>query len=108
MCMNQIIIYNIPLVVKFDLAVGGNLSNVPLKSRPMRNYHDILISSGEESREINLINTYCDKDIRDILSDIMTKPRVLKENDDHVHEDVEIDTTIVNYGVVTNHDQALE
>ncbi|CAI8587693.1 unnamed protein product [Vicia faba] len=71
------------------------MSNVPLRFVPMRNIHENLISPGEDSQETNLINPDDDKDVADILYDMLAKPQMHKENDDF-HEDVEVDTTIAN------------
>ncbi|CAI8613445.1 unnamed protein product [Vicia faba] len=37
---------------------------------------------------------------------MMTKPQVHKENEDHVHEDADVDTSRANDGVVNNHEHA--
>lgn len=94
---------NIPFGVKDDLVVSGNMSEGPLRYGPMRNYHLILMSSGEDSQEANLRNLDGDKNLLDIM---LIEYQIHKENGDHVHEDIEVDTAIANGGVV-NYDHAL-
>ncbi|CAI8605693.1 unnamed protein product [Vicia faba] len=43
-----------------------------------------------------------------ILSDMLKWSQMYKENDDHVHEDVEVETVIANDGIVNNHDHEVE
>lgn len=43
-----------------------------------------------------------------ILSDILRKPRVHKECDNPIHEDVDVVIVIVNGGGINNHDHALK
>lgn len=97
---------NIPLV-KSDIAGGGNM-NVPLRSWPMRNHHDILMYSSEYSHETKLSSYDGDKYAPNIRSNILTKSQVHKESDDRVHEDVEFVTSVANGGGIDNHDHALE
>lgn len=83
------------------------MTNVSLKSEPMRNHHDILMSSGKYSQEKNLSSLNGDVDVPGILSDMLTKSQGHKENDDKVREDVEVYATIVKDGGMNNPDQAL-
>ncbi|CAI8605942.1 unnamed protein product [Vicia faba] len=53
---------NIRLIVNSGLDAGGI----------MRNYHDTLMSSGEDSRETNLRNPDGGKDVVDIMSNMLT------------------------------------
>ncbi|CAI8609156.1 unnamed protein product [Vicia faba] len=76
--------------------------------RIIRNYHDSLMSYGEESQQINLRNPDSDKDVEDIMSDMLTESQVHKENDDHDHEDVEDAIVIFDGGVFNYHDHAFE
>ncbi|CAI8586784.1 unnamed protein product [Vicia faba] len=75
------------------LVTGGN----------MRNHHDTPIPSGEDSQKTKLSTSGGDKDVPDILYNMLTEPQVHKENNDHVHEDVKVDD-----GVVNNHNHAFE
>ncbi|CAI8583472.1 unnamed protein product [Vicia faba] len=96
MYVSDISLHKIPLVVKCDLDTGGN----------MKNHHDTLMSFGENSKECFLRNPDGDKDVAYILYDMLTKSQVHKENGEHVHEYVEVDITIVDDGVVNNHDHS--
>lgn len=49
-------------------------------------------------------NQDVDKNVPDILSDTLTKTQKLKENDDHIHEDVEVDCAKGDDGVVNTYD----
>lgn len=100
-------LYNIPLVVEYDILFSGN-TNVPLRFGPMRNHHDILMSSGEDSQETNLSCLNGDKDVPDILSDMLTKSQVHKGSDDHVHEDIDVVTVVANDDGIDNRDNTLE
>lgn len=64
-------LHNIPLIIKSNIAAGGGMSNFPLRYRPMRNHHDILMSYGEDSQETNLSSPDCDNNVLDILSDML-------------------------------------
>lgn len=61
----------------------------------------------EETREANLGNQDVDKYVLNIMSDMLTKSQMHK-NDDHICENFEVDTLIANHGVVINHDHAVE
>lgn len=100
-------LHNIPLVVKAYLTACENM-NVPLRSGHMRNHHDILMSSGEDSQETHSRSQDGDKDVSNFMSDMLTKYQVHKESDDHFHEDVEVVTAASNSGGIDNHDHALE
>lgn len=65
------------------------------------------MSYREYSHETRLNSPDDDNIVPYIMSNILTKSQVHKENDDHVHEEVEIDASIDNGGVITNHDHAL-
>lgn len=99
--------HNIPLIVKFDIVVGGDISNDPFRYGPMRNHHNILVSYGEYSQETNWSSPNGDNDVSGILYDMLTKSQGHKENNDHVHEYVEADVTITKDGGIDNHDQTL-
>lgn len=71
-----------------DLATDGSMSEVPLRFVPMRLHRAILMSYGEDSQETRLSSPDDDKDVPDILTNMLIKSQVPKENDDQVHEDV--------------------
>lgn len=60
------------------------MSIVSLKFRSMRNHHD------EYFQETNLRNLDGDKDVTDIMYNMLIDPQVHKDNDDHIHEDIEV------------------
>lgn len=99
---------NIPHVDKSDLARGGNIFEVPLLYGPTINHHIIEKYFGEETQETNMENQDDDKDVLDILYDMLKESKMYKENDDYIHEDVEEDIVIANDDVVKNHDHAVE
>lgn len=76
--------------------------DVSLMRGPLRNHR--LMSIGEESPKFNMGNQDVNIVVPAILSDMLTKSQRLKENDNHIHEDVEVDSTKVDYGVVNTHD----
>ncbi|CAI8586489.1 unnamed protein product [Vicia faba] len=100
-------IYCSPYILHFDksdLAAGGNVLDVPLIYESIRNHHLIQKYFVDETQETNMINQDVDKDVSDIMSDMLeTKSKIHKENDDvtpennfvsdddHVREDVEVD-----------------
>lgn len=43
-------IYNVYVSDKYDLAIVESLSKFPLKFGPMKNHHDILMTSGKDSQ----------------------------------------------------------
>lgn len=82
----------------------------------MENHHLIQNSFGKETQETNLGIQDVDKYVPDIMYDMLTMSQIYKEKDDvthennfisddnHVHEDVEVDIIVANVGVVNNHD----
>ncbi|CAI8586168.1 unnamed protein product [Vicia faba] len=48
-----------------------------------------------------------DKDVLDISYDMLVESQMYKENDDHFHEDVEVDTIIISGGFDNNHDHEI-
>lgn len=95
------------------ISVGGNVLDIPLMYETIRNHHLIQKYFGEQTRETNFGNLDVDKDVSDILSDMLTESQIHKESDDvihennlmsdddHVNEDVEADS-VVSYGCVVN------
>lgn len=65
------------------------------------------MSSGKDSQESRLSSPDGDNNVPYLLSNILTKSQVHKENDDQVHEDVEADTTRAKDDGMDNHDQKL-
>lgn len=55
-----------------------------------------------------MVNQDDNKDVPDILFDMLIGSQMHKENDDHVYENVKVDTIIANDGVVDNHDHEVE
>ncbi|CAI8595117.1 unnamed protein product [Vicia faba] len=104
----NIVLYNIPHIYKSDLAAGGNVIDVSFFYGPIRKHHLFKKDFGEETHETNMGNQDDDKDVLDILYDMLTKSQMHKENGDHVHEDVKVDTVIANDGVVNNYDHAID
>lgn len=104
---------------KFDPDTGGNVLNVPLMYRPIRNHHLIQKSFSIDTKETNLGNQDIDSDVPYITSDMLTNSEIHKENDnmalennfvsdgDHVQKDVEVDI-IVAHGVANNHDEKIK
>lgn len=85
---------------------------------PIRNHHLIQNYFTEETQETNLGNQDVDKDMPDIMFDILeAESQTQKENDDVilgngyvsdddlVHEDVEINIVVAHGVVVNNHDE---
>lgn len=99
--------HNVYVSDKYDLATVGSLSEVPLKSRTMRNHHDVLMTFGKDSQKPRLSSLDGDNYLPNILYNVLTKYPVHKEND-HIHEDVEGNETISNDGVISNLEYALE
>ncbi|XP_050888881.1 uncharacterized protein LOC127094053 [Lathyrus oleraceus] len=66
-------LHNIPHVNKSDLDVGGTMIDVSLMYRRMRNHHLIHMVVGEESEESNVENQDVDKDVQDIVSDMLSE-----------------------------------
>lgn len=62
--------------------------DVPLLYKPIRNHYFIQKDFGKVNWETNQGNQDDDKDVPDILSDMLTKYQMHKENDDHAHENV--------------------
>lgn len=58
---------------KYDLATVRSLSDIPLKYKPMRNHHDILMTSGKDSQESRLSSPDGDNDVPEILYNMLTK-----------------------------------
>lgn len=56
--------------------------DVPLMYGHIRNHHLIQESFGKETQETNMRNQDVVKDVPDILSDMLTKSQIHKENDD--------------------------
>lgn len=63
-------LHDIHSVVKSNIGAGGDMSNVSLKSKPMRNLHDILMSSDKDSQKTNLSSPDGDDNVPNILSDM--------------------------------------
>lgn len=98
----DITLHDITRVNKPDLTIGGILVDVSLMYAPFWNH--LLMSVGEESREPNLGNQDVDKNVSNFLFDMLTKSQRLKENDDHIHEDVQVDFYKGDIVVVNTHD----
>lgn len=100
-------LHNIPHVDKSDLVVGGTVIDVPLMYVPIRNHYLIHISIDAESQEYNMGNQDVDKDVPYILSDMLIQSQMLKDDDDHTLEDVEVGIVVTNDGGVINHDHPI-
>ncbi|CAI8597600.1 unnamed protein product [Vicia faba] len=96
---------NIPIFDKSGIFASGSMNVVPLRVVSMRKNHD------EYYQRTNLRNPDGDKEVANILYDMLTKPRVYKENEDHIHEDVEVDSAIVGgvkyEGVISKNENIL-
>lgn len=98
-----------------DLAVGGIVLNVSLMYEPIRNHHLIQKYFVDDTEESNLENQCVDKDVPYILFNMLTESQSHKEDedvilennfvsgDDHVREDVEVDTVVAHGGGVNNY-----
>lgn len=53
-------------------------------------------------------NPNANKDVPKIMYNMLTEPQVHKENDDHIHEDVEVYIAIIDGHFVNNHDHAFK
>ncbi|CAI8618247.1 unnamed protein product [Vicia faba] len=85
---------NIPIVDKSDIFSSRSMRIFPLKLVSMRNIHVTHMTSDEDSQETNLRNLDGDKDVACILYDMLREPQVYKKNEDHVHEDAEVDSVV--------------
>ncbi|CAI8583570.1 unnamed protein product [Vicia faba] len=81
--------------------------DVPIPDWPMRNYYLSQKDVIEETQEFTLGSQDDDKYVSYISSKMLTGSQMHKENDDHIHEDVEDDHVIPNGGVDNNHDHAI-
>ncbi|CAI8605073.1 unnamed protein product [Vicia faba] len=93
------------------LTAGGNVIDVTLMFGPIRGHHVIQKSFGEMTHKPNV-----DKYVPNILSGMLIESQIHKENgdvtpennfvsdNDHIHEDVEVDTILTHSDVVNNHD----
>lgn len=121
MYVPDISLLNIPYFDKSGLVAGGKVFNVPLMYAPIRIHHLIKKYFGKETQETKMRNQYVDKDVPDILYDMLTNSQFHKENNDvtfennfvsdddhHVHEDVEIDIVVAHLGVVNNHNDKVK
>ncbi|CAI8606187.1 unnamed protein product [Vicia faba] len=75
-------IHNIPRGDKSELNAEGNVIDVSLMYRPMRNHQFIQKYFGEETQETNMGNHGVDKDVPNILPDMLAESQIRKENDD--------------------------
>ncbi|CAI8618210.1 unnamed protein product [Vicia faba] len=95
----DIALHSIPYFENFDLAVGGNVINVPLMYGPITNHYLIQKNFVDETQESQDVN----KDVSNIMPDMLEiESQIHKENDDvilennsvsdddHVHEDVKM------------------
>ncbi|KAL5079391.1 hypothetical protein RYX36_007812, partial [Vicia faba] len=101
MYIPDIVLHNIP-------HAGENVIDVSLLYGPRRNHHLIQMGFDEETRETNMGNQDGDKYVPYILLYMLTESQMHKKNDDHVHEDVEVDIVIANNDDINNHDHVVE
>ncbi|CAI8595092.1 unnamed protein product [Vicia faba] len=101
MYIPDIVLHNIP-------HAGENVIDVSLLYGPRRNHHLIQMGFDEETQETNMGNQDGDKYVPYILLYMLTESQMHKKNDDHVHEDVEVDIVLANNDVINNHDHVVE
>lgn len=85
--VSDIAFHYISHVDKIVLVAGGILINVPLMNGLMRNHQLVHMSISEQTRETNRRNQ--DVDVSYILSNMLTESQMHKENNEHVHEEVD-------------------
>lgn len=88
----NISLHGFPLASKNDLVTRGIMVEVSLLYGAMREHHLIHMSVSEESNESNLGNQDVDKNMPDILSDMLTESQKFKEDDYHIHKKFDVDS----------------
>lgn len=76
--VSDISLHHIPYVNKSNLVVDGIVIDFPLMYGPMRNHHLNQIYFSEENQETNMGNLDVDKNVPDIMSDMLTKSQIHK------------------------------
>ncbi|CAI8595306.1 unnamed protein product [Vicia faba] len=93
---------------KTDLDIGGIIMDDPLLDEPIRNLYLIQKDFGEETQETTMGSQDYNKDVLDISFDMLIEYQMCKENDNHIHEYVEVSIVITNGGVYENHVHVVE